>query len=205
MKTTQLLFIVTCILITIPALASEFAKEVVTGESQFWGWPDKEAAEKAPLCSKDGINIHYYPNNQIHIEAACENGELHGFYKEYSETGLLKSKQNYTHGILDGSVKTYHPNGELAQVQNFNKGKAEGSPRSFDTTGKYIPSIEEEPESYIQVHDYIMTHKDLIKKKKRGLWSQSKSQTPKPFKIETTEKEEEKESQPQYEAYYINQ
>lgn len=210
MKKLLLLTGILCASLTLPAGADGFGKIVEHGGGDFWG--DVPSAEESiyspdnkPLCAREGLNVLHYTNGEIYIEAACEDGQLHGFYKEYSKNGLLAVEKNYLHGQLDGLLKTYHPNGQLAQSRAFINGEEQFAEQmSYDEKGQLIKKLDDNPENYIQVHDYIIVHKDFLEEKKKGLWGQFKTQTHELSEQENSVDEPVEQFEPQYEAYYMD-
>jgi len=102
------------------------------------------------------INRNFFPETKqiILLEHFNNKNQLHGFYKTWTDDGIVNSYGNYLNGYkegmwftlgygeviykndeLNGSGIKYHNNGKISEIQNFVNGKKEGRFAAFDCTG----------------------------------------------------------------------
>ena len=65
-----------------------------------------------------------------------KNGKLDGEYKEYFESGKLKTKGNYENNKKNGSWESNHVDGGKMALERFKNGKRHGWNIAYGTTGK---------------------------------------------------------------------
>lgn len=56
-----------------------------------------------------------------------------GYYKEYYESGRLKSEEFYENGKKEGTWKTYFPNGSIQTIKTFNENLLQGLTAHYDS------------------------------------------------------------------------
>lgn len=69
----------------------------------------------------------FYPNGVVKLEGQIDYYEEYyiGEWKEYFESGKIKSKFNYADGVLDGKKYYYNELGNEVKVENYNYGEKE--------------------------------------------------------------------------------
>lgn len=69
----------------------------------------------------------FYPNGEIKVEGEMDiYGEYNiGEWKEYFESGKIKSKYSYLDGVLNGKKYFYDESGNEIKVENYNYGEKE--------------------------------------------------------------------------------
>ncbi len=64
----------------------------------------------------------YYPNGQIVSKHSLDSfGQLHGFFEEYYETGIIKRSGQYSHDIQTGEWKNYSIDGNYISTDEYDK------------------------------------------------------------------------------------
>ena len=81
---------------------------------QMYNPKDDDSESKEPIVLYKEIDANY-----IH-------DTLHGNYKKYYPTGVLKQELNYIMGSPDGEYREYNETGDLISTIQFNKGKLNG-------------------------------------------------------------------------------
>ena len=74
------------------------------------------------------ISSFFIPKKEIQ-----HNRPNNGYYKEYYETGSLKSEEYYNEGNKDGTWKTYYPNGKIQSIKTYNNNLLEGLTAHYDS------------------------------------------------------------------------
>ena len=75
---------------------------------------------------KDGEQIDYYENGQIHIKFNYNAGKREGEQLSYYENGQLESKGNYKEDKKDAEWLMYYENGQLQIKSNWKEGIQDG-------------------------------------------------------------------------------
>ena len=74
-----------------------------------------------------GARTDKYPNGKTRISMPYNvNGELHGKFKEFYESGKISSETTYEKGIRQGKSLEYLENGKIVEEKNYIDGKKEG-------------------------------------------------------------------------------
>ncbi len=84
---------------------------------------------------KDATYREYYESGNLKTEKTMLNSKSSGPLKVYYPGGLLQSEASYLDGLLNGSVRVYNESGKLLFEQNFLAGVQNGYFREFDDTG----------------------------------------------------------------------
>ena len=82
--------------------------------------------------------IHYYPDGQKWMEGPLLNGQRHGLWKSWFETGILWSEGSYENGKRQGKGTVYHPNGKKFHRGSYENGKRSGKWEWWDDDGDRI-------------------------------------------------------------------
>jgi antitoxin component YwqK of YwqJK toxin-antitoxin module len=83
----------------------------------------------------DKLNIH------IKIERTVKGNMNHGIYRDYYESGVLRTDANYHNGALDGPYTFYHDNGKVYVEVVYNKGDLDGLITFYKPSGKVLEKI----------------------------------------------------------------
>ena len=84
----------------------------------------------------------FYPNRQIEMTGAYQDGERHGHWIYYFENGNVWSEGFYNLGENDGKRLTYFENGKLRYEAFYKDGKRIGTWRFYDEAGNLIKDVE---------------------------------------------------------------
>ena len=87
---------------------------------------------------QDGPTKYFFPNGKVSSEGVLLNGKPEGFWKNYYDTGVLRSEGNRDNFLLDSLWRFYAPDGSLQNEINYAANKKNGASRSFDTTGVLV-------------------------------------------------------------------
>ena len=87
----------------------------------------------------DGLMVFYHPNGEKSSEGYIKNGKPEGYWKTYSEVGILISEGNRKDHLLDSVWKFYDDNAVLKMEITYKKGKKNG----IRTTYRENEKIEE--------------------------------------------------------------
>ena len=101
---------------------------------------------------RHGSYESWYESGQQWVKSNCVNGQLHGSYETWYENGQQWSKSNCVNGQLHGSYETWHENGQQCEKSNYYHGN-KGQPTSHAFEVGHLVSY---------VHDKII---DCIVKK----------------------------------------
>lgn len=106
-----------------------------------------------------------------------DQGIKQGLWKEYYDTGELRSEGKYEAGTRVGEWKFYYKNGKLDQKGKYIKGKPEGDWRWFYENGnpwrEEIYSKGKEDGSAVEYNDtgLVVAKGEFIEGEKEGLWN----------------------------------
>ena len=78
---------------------------------------------------------YYHTNDSIQAVANYKDNKLEGYFKEYYESGELKSEFLFKENIAHGDHKIYHKNGQLYAIKTFSNGIETGEIRQFYENG----------------------------------------------------------------------
>lgn len=84
---------------------------------------------------KDGIYREYYDSGNLKTEKTMINTKADGTLKAFYPTGVLQTEAFYLQGKLSGLVRIYNENAKLLFEQNFKDGIPNGWFREFDEGG----------------------------------------------------------------------
>ena len=87
---------------------------------------------------QDGPTKYFFPNGKVSSEGVLLNGKPEGFWKNYYDTGVLRSEGNRDTVLVDSLWRFYAPDGSLQNEINYAANKKNGASRSFDTTGVLV-------------------------------------------------------------------
>jgi len=98
---------------------------------------------------KQGTHKGFYPDGSVKTEVNYLDGELHGFFREFDEDGLLLQTMRYERGAVVEEIdeeaqeiidfrRTFDDEGRLIFSGGFREGVPIGIHRFFDTTGTVI-------------------------------------------------------------------
>jgi antitoxin component YwqK of YwqJK toxin-antitoxin module len=83
------------------------------------------------------IHVENYPGGQLHYKVEVDDQqEPHGWYREYTEAGILKAERQYDHGVRHGISRLYYTTGELMTEWNYREGKRHGPSLGFFKSGR---------------------------------------------------------------------
>jgi antitoxin component YwqK of YwqJK toxin-antitoxin module len=94
----------------------------------------EDGALKSKIEKKGDIHIEhsYYKSGELFFERAYKSG----YYKEFTEEGVLKVEANYRDFNLYGKWKEYHKNGEVKWSVNYEQGYRNGIYEEFYDNGQ---------------------------------------------------------------------
>lgn len=84
---------------------------------------------------KDGLYREYYDSGNLKTEKTMINMKADGTLKAFYPSGILQSGAYYLQGKLSGPVRIYHESSRLLFEQNFKDGIPNGWFREFDEGG----------------------------------------------------------------------
>ncbi len=84
---------------------------------------------------KDATYREYYESGNLKTEKTIVNSKSSGPLKVYYPNGVLQSEADYLDGLLNGRVRVYNQSGKLLLEQNFQTGVPNGYFREFDESG----------------------------------------------------------------------
>ncbi len=82
-----------------------------------------------------GYYKEYYESGNLKIETIYKQGELFGKYKEYYENGKLKVETEYEQGNLSGKRKEYYESGQLKIDAIYKQGNLSGKLKEYYENG----------------------------------------------------------------------
>jgi hypothetical protein len=81
-------------------------------------------------CNSDKepfVQRHYYNNGKLKEEIEMSKDSVpHGNWKQYFESGVLKSRFSYVDGIKNGTAELYYPSGNLLEAGTYHDKKRVG-------------------------------------------------------------------------------
>lgn len=83
----------------------------------------------------DDLNIN------IKIERTVKGNMNHGIYRDYYESGQIRTDANYDNGALDGSYSFYHENGNAYVEVIYDKGDLDGLITFYKPNGKVLEKV----------------------------------------------------------------
>tara|TARA_Y100001936_G_scaffold25855_1_gene23872 strand:- start:392 stop:802 length:411 start_codon:yes stop_codon:yes gene_type:complete len=85
----------------------------------------------------------YYDDKQINIKMIrTVKGRMnHGPYKDFYESGQIRTDANYYNGEFHGPYTFYHENGKVYVQVEYKKGNLSGDVAFYDENGKLIETI----------------------------------------------------------------
>lgn len=100
---------------------------------------------------KEGMWKEFYPDStyQVKQEGTYLKGVKHGYFREYSKSGVLLSTTKYEYGeVVENAEElqnleiktTYHSNGAIKSVKSFKDGLQEGVEKTYDPQGNIVQS-----------------------------------------------------------------
>lgn len=96
----------------------------------------------------NGLKIIYYlpedlynKSKMIASKTLYKNGKVDGERIEYFDTGVVKTKGNFTNNIKDGVFITNHPNGKVMNLERYKNGRLHGWCTVNDEAGKEISRV----------------------------------------------------------------
>ena len=85
------------------------------------------------------IRVENYPSGKIHFKVEVDElQQPHGWSREYTETGTLKSERHFEHGIRDGVSRLYYTTGELMTEWVYSGGKRHGPSLGYFKNGRLM-------------------------------------------------------------------
>ena len=89
------------------------------------------------------IYTEYYDEKQVRIKMIrTVKGRMnHGPYKDFYESGALRTEANYRNGKFDGLYTFYHENGEIYVQVEYKRGNLNGDVSFFDDKGQLVEMI----------------------------------------------------------------
>jgi antitoxin component YwqK of YwqJK toxin-antitoxin module len=96
---------------------------------------------------KQGRWITFYDDWQIHTEGEYRNDLKHGYFKEYTQEGVLISTAKYIEGILQEDVaelakldikREYYPSGNVKIIASYKDEVPQGVRREFNEEGEVV-------------------------------------------------------------------
>jgi len=83
------------------------------------------------------ILVENYPNGKIHYKIEVDqHRQSHGWSREYTEAGTLKTERHYVHGVRDGFSRLYYTTGELMTEWVYNNDKRHGPSLGYFKNGR---------------------------------------------------------------------
>ena len=85
----------------------------------------------------------YYDDKQINIKMirSVKGRMNHGPYKDFYESGQIRTDANYRNGKFHGPYTFYHENGKIYVQVEYKKGNLNGDVSFFDEAGKLIEVV----------------------------------------------------------------
>lgn len=125
---------------------------------------------------KQGKHKEFFDNGKVKSEVNFLDNELHGYFREYDEEGLLVQTLRYENGVIMEEIdeeakeiidfkRTYDEKGRLVFSGGYKEGIAIGIHRFFDSTGIVVNSY-----IYNQNGDKISEGIIDLQGKRRGKW-----------------------------------
>ncbi|HEX7413416.1 MAG TPA: TonB family protein [Bacteroidia bacterium] len=119
-----------------------FAQTDTLYYNQDWEGSTKENASFYRLIKKENnlfLVEDHYKNNVLQMSGSFSslNPELYeGYFKYYSEKGLLNKEGLFTKNVEEGEWKLYYDDGKPLRVENYLNGNLEGNLKSYYPNGQ---------------------------------------------------------------------
>jgi antitoxin component YwqK of YwqJK toxin-antitoxin module len=84
---------------------------------------------------KEGENIVYYENGQIHAKFKIKNGKHDGLSNAWFENGNKKSEVQFNNGLYQGLTTHFYENGNVKERHVWDKGLKNGLFQKYDENG----------------------------------------------------------------------
>ena len=88
------------------------------------------------LSAQNEYKVFYYPNGQKSSEGFLVEGKPNGYWKNYFDTGVLKSEGNRKEFQLDSSWKFFRLDGSLLQSIEYQANVKTGAECYYDSLGR---------------------------------------------------------------------
>jgi len=102
-------------------------------------WPD---GDPRVVLGFRGDTVHerleYHETGQLLSRGQLLNGQRHGVWNSYYDSGMPWSQVNYDAGTEHGTYRTYHPNGEPAIEGAYDQGTRIGTWSFYGEDGNMI-------------------------------------------------------------------
>ena len=83
------------------------------------------------------VLVENYPSGKIHYKIEVDqHRQSHGWSREYTETGTLKTERHYEHGARDGISRLYYTTGELMTEWVYSNDKRHGPSLGYFKNGR---------------------------------------------------------------------
>ncbi len=86
-------------------------------------------------CERNGMTFWYEDTGMIKSKVNFTDGKENGVYTSYYSNGKEKIVVNYVDGQKDGEQKVYYDNGQLGSRVNYEMGRREGVMTDWDIEG----------------------------------------------------------------------
>ncbi len=89
------------------------------------------------------IYTEYYDEKQVRIKMIrTVKGRMnHGPYKDFYESGAMRTEANYRNGKFDGLYTFYHENGQIYVQVEYKRGNLNGEVSFYDDLGQLIEVV----------------------------------------------------------------
>jgi antitoxin component YwqK of YwqJK toxin-antitoxin module len=114
------------------SLSVIYAQQMLSSEGTVFGTLNNNTETRIIKEYYDDLNI------SIKMERTVKGNMNHGIYRDYYETGELRTDANYHNGELDGSYTAYHKNGQIYVQVNYKKGDLDGVVTFYEPDGTII-------------------------------------------------------------------
>ena len=113
----------------------------ISGERQNKYYAEYVDINNTALEIRDGEDIQYYENGQIHRVRTYNHGEYEGNFKQYWPDGTIRKDVNFVDDQIDGIWKEYFENGNIEKELTYVDGILNGEMRYYHESGS-ISSIQ---------------------------------------------------------------
>ena len=93
------------------------------------------------LLAQNEYKVFYYPNGQKSSEGYLVEGKPDGYWKNYFDTGVLKSEGNRKNYLLDSTWKFFRLDGSLQQTIEYKENSKFGEECFYDSLGRKERSV----------------------------------------------------------------
>ena len=121
---------------------------------------------------QDTLHYFWYKAKKIHVtQGASEGYELHGPYTKFYHSGQLAEQGEFREGLKDGIWKEWYESGRLKSIYNYNRGELSGSYRLYNEAGDLRESGKiRRGQKKVKFKRPKKTKSDQKKKKKKKIW-----------------------------------